>query len=136
MGQYDPKKVNITVDGFVVTGYAEDTFISGERNTEKRSLTVGADGNPDVNKSADDTGTVSITLKANSPANAKLKELYKQDDPFNFLCIDQNMNGDVGISGSECVVENLPNFEKAAELGETEWSLLVFDYENAFDVNY
>ncbi len=130
MDTYDPKKVKIIVAGLVIVGFADGTKIVGERNTEKRTQHVGTDGANTFVESADDTGTITITLKHNSPSNLALRELYKSKDTFSAAIVDGNFEGDVGIAGSECVVENMPAFERGKEVSEPEWVLLVADYEN------
>lgn len=133
MAQYDPTRINVIVDGYVVTGFGEDTMVSASRMEDKRSIHVGAQGESTFMKSANDAAEVTFTLSGNSPANAKLKALYEQDEPFEFAVIDSNFFSDVGISGSECVVQSLPDYEKGAELEEKEWTLIVADYEEAFE---
>jgi len=130
--QYDPTKVNAIVDGTVLTGFGEDTMISASRMEDKRNIHVGAQGEHTFMKNANDAAEVTFTLAGNSPANAKLMELYKQDEPFDFAVVDGNFSADVGISGSECVVQNTPDYEKGGELEERDWTLIVADYEEAF----
>lgn len=130
--QYDPKKVMIIVDGFTITGFAEDSFITASRMTEKRTSHVGCHGEVTFSKSADDRGEVRIKIKHTSPANEKLMNLYLSDKEFDFACVDQNFSGDVGVSGSSCVVQNYPDFERGKEVVEREWTLIVADYEEAF----
>ena len=134
MKQFDPSKVNVIVDGHTIVGYAEGSKISGERATEKRSSYVGTDGHVTFIKSADDSGEVTITLKHNSPSNEKLMELYKSDEEFTFSVVDANFSGgDVGATGTRCVVQNTPPFERTDEMSENEWVLLVADYESSFE---
>ena len=129
---WDPSKVQVIVDGHVATGFAEDSMITGSRQEDKRSAHVGASGEVTFVKSANDLAEVTITLKDTSPTNEKLKQLYNSDEEFDFSCEDQNFDGDVGVAGSRCVVQNLPDFEKGNDMAEREWVLLVADYEEAF----
>lgn len=133
MAQYDPTKVKIVVDGHVVTGFGEDTMINVSRMEDKRDIHVGAQGETTFMKSANDAAEVTITLASNSPSNVKFRELYAQDEPFVFVVVDQNFAADVGGLGSECVVQNLPDWERGNELGEREWVFIVADYEEAFE---
>ena len=134
MAQYDPTKVIATIhDGFVITGWAEDTMITVSRMEDKRSVHVGAQGNVTFMKNANDVAEITFNLAANSPANVKLMTLYNQDEPFGFGMLDTNYDGDVGGSATECVVQNLPDDEKSAELSEKEWTLLAADYEKVIE---
>lgn len=130
---YNPKKVQTIVDGYTLTGFGEDTMIEASRMSEKRSSHVGAQGNVTFSKSADDRAEVTFTLKTTSPANEKLKQLHDSDEEFDFSCIDQNFDGDVGASGSRCVVQDVPDFARGNEVDEVEWTLIVADYETAFE---
>lgn len=130
---YDPKKVMSIVDGHVIRGFAEDSMVSASRMEDKRSIHVGAQGESTFMKNANDAAEVTFTLAGNSPSNAKLMELYKQDEPFFFSVSDDNMFERTGIVGSECVVQNSPDFEKGGELEEREWTLIVADYEEVFE---
>jgi len=132
--RYDPQRVHTVVDGTEITGFAEGTMITASRMEDKRDIYVGAQGNHTFTKNANDAAEVTITLQGNSQANSKLEELYNQDEPFSFACVDQNVSGDVSAYGSECVVQSLPDFEKGGELEEREWTLIVANYEESFDV--
>lgn len=137
--QYDPRLVAVIVNGRQIVGFAEGTFIEGERNTERYSADVGAKGEVTFVRSADDTGTITITLKHNSPSNPYLYELWRQQDdpsaePITILVQDRNFDGDVGIGGSECKIVNLPAFSRGDEIEDAEWEFLVADYEAAFNI--
>lgn len=129
---YDPSKVKVVVDDYVMTGFAEGSMIKVARMTEKRSSHVGAQGAVTFVKSADDRAEVTISLKHTSPANDKLMKLYKSDEEFKFSVVDQNFKDDVGGAGSRCVIKNTPDFERGNEVVENEWVLIVADYEEAF----
>jgi len=132
MAQYDPKKVNLIISGFVAVGFAEGTFISAERAEEKRSQRVGAKGSVETIKNANDTGTINITLQQTSPTNNVLKALYKSDRKFKTVVTDTNIAGDIGIDGTDCSVENLPTFDRGDETEDVEWTLLVDDFDSLF----
>lgn len=130
---YDPTKVQVVVNGFTVTGFAEGSMISVSRNTDKREMDVGADGTVDFIESADDTAIMNITLKHGSPANQKLQELYDSGEEFTVAVVDQNFDGDVGHSGSRCKVGNLADDERTDSMAEREWPILIADHEAAFE---
>ena len=127
MSKFDPTEVNTVLDGNVVTGFGEDTMIEAERLEDKREVHVGAQGETTIMVNANDVADVTLTLKGTSPTNKTLLELYKQEDPFNLSCSDENTG--TGFSGSECYVRNLATFEKGGDLEEREWTIIVTDYE-------
>lgn len=126
--QYDAKKVNIIVDGVVLVGLASD-FVSCERNTEKRTQTVGAHGEVTTNKIADDTGKITVTLKSTSASIPWLITKYRQDRKFKVAVVDANFTGDASNIGSDCSIENLPTDERGGEETEQEWVILCDNYE-------
>jgi len=137
---YDPRNVAVIVNGREIVGFAEGTFIEAERSTERYSADVGAKGEVTFVRSADDTGTVTITLKHNSPSNAFLHQLWQQQDnpnaePITILVQDRNFDDDVSVSGSECKIVNLPPFSRGDEVEDAEWQFLLANYESAFNVN-
>lgn len=129
MAQYDPTKVITVVDGHILTGFGEDTMVTITRAEDKRTVHVGTQGETTFVKSANDVADVTFTLADNSPSNAKLMELYNQDQSFSFATQDFNYIDDVSGFGSECVVRSIPDNEKGSDLGEREWTLIVADYE-------
>ena len=71
---YSPKEWDLEIAGFALHGYADDSFISFDPREDVSELTVGADGESTIHVSPDDGGTLSVTLKATSQANAVLQE--------------------------------------------------------------
>ena len=129
---YSPTDVSISVDGFEVTGYAEDSMVEISRNSEARTLHVGAQGEVVVTLTADRSGQIKINLKQNSPANQKLTELYNQLESFSCIVKDSSLPNS-SASGSECYVQKLPDWKRGKEVGEVEWVLLVADLDMTCD---
>ena len=130
MAQYYADDVNVVIDGVIATGFADGTYVTGERNEEKRELEVGAQGDVVMVEASDDTGTVSITLQQTSPTNDLLRGLYNSGEDFAISVDDPNDNT-ANIEGSECYVANLPSAEKDGSVTDREWEILVVDYEEA-----
>ena len=63
---YDPQKVNVIVDGRVITGFASDGVVTLTRNSDSVTPAVGAKGDVAYSENADETGTVAITLMSTS----------------------------------------------------------------------
>lgn len=135
---YDPRLVAVYVNGREIVGFAEGTFIEGERATERYGEPdVGAKGEVTWVRSANDTGIVTLTLKHNSASNGYLTNLFKrQDEPgfeITISVVDRNFDGDVGIGGSNCKIANLPTFSRGAEVENVEWVFRVADYDAVFE---
>lgn len=137
---HDPRNVVVTVNGTEIVGFADGTFVEGEQNEERFAQHVGAKGEVTWVRNADATGKITLTLKHNSPSNAFLHDLFKQQDeagaePLSVSVQDRNFEGDVSASGSEAKIIKLPGFTRGAEVEDVEWEFLVADYESAFATN-
>lgn len=53
---YDPEDVNLIVDGTIITGFAEDTFIAVERMEDTFTEYVGVKGEVSMAENANETG--------------------------------------------------------------------------------
>lgn len=129
---YDPTKIKIYASGILLKDFGEDTFVKVSRTVPMRSMKVGADGNITVNKSANNTGKAEITLMNNSASNAVLKGLALLDGGFPIAIVDLNFAGDLGASTLYAWVENTPDFERAAEVGECTWPIMLSNVDLVF----
>lgn len=80
MKNYDPKQVTLTFKGYLITGYAEGTFIQVARNEDSFETSVGADGKVTRVRKNDKSGTITVTLQAESPSNAVLSGFLLADE--------------------------------------------------------
>lgn len=132
---YDPKSVIVTVNGNIVTGFADGTFVKGERNEDTYSNHVGVDGKVTRVKNNNETGTITITLQHNSPSNRILEKYASNGKIVNINITDTNFDSDVGFGGSEAWVKKPAAFERGKEVGDREWTLDVADYDQVFKSN-
>lgn len=129
---YDPTLIKVLLGGIQMTDFGEDSMVKVTRTSDLRSATVGADGNVTVNKSADRTGTMEITLMHNSASNAILKTLSASDAGFPAVVVDLNFAGDLGTVTTFAFVKNIPDFERAAKVGECTWQIILTDVDTVF----
>ncbi len=73
---YAPHEVLVTVNGFPITGFGEDEFCNVERRVDDAELTIGADGEGALSRSKDESGTITITVGAQSAANDIMMQAY------------------------------------------------------------
>ncbi len=85
---YDPKQVIVSFKGILISGYADGTFVSAERNNDSFNLTVGSDGEGVRAKSNDRSGRVTFTLLQSSVANPALSAC---------LLLDENSDNGDGV---------------------------------------
>lgn len=67
---YDPKQVSLIYGGQIVTGFAEGSFITVERNEDSANIQVGAQGDTTRTVSNNKSGRITVVLQQTSPSNA------------------------------------------------------------------
>jgi hypothetical protein len=127
MKSYDPKKVSVIVDGSYLVGFMDGTFVQAEKNEDNIKTHVGADGEVTVTEVADNTGTITVTLKQNSTSLAKIKSLATQKKQFAAQVIDQN-DGNFKAGGSQCRILKTPSREFGDDVSGVEVAIFVGDY--------
>ncbi|TQK41968.1 uncharacterized protein DUF3277 [Brevibacillus sp. AG162] len=125
---YSFKKVSLIVAGRHHTGFMDGTPIKAERNEDGIIPHVGADGFVTFAESADESGTITVTYKQNSPALDHVRQLYKAKKPFPISLDDQN-DPRVKVGGTEAVVLKLPPLERGTEITGVEVQYYVADYD-------
>ena len=75
--QYNPNAVTCTINGFVVSDFAEDTFIEVTAVEPRTTWAYGADGGAAGSYSAIQGAKFVITVKADSPTSTMLTALMQ-----------------------------------------------------------
>ena len=123
--KYNAKDCVITVDGVYLTGLGE-TMITGEKDEEFFSTTVGAQGDVVINEVNNDLGTMTIAVQATSPQKAFLINLAKSRAVFPIWAVNKSIGERMG--GTKASIKNYPSMEQGTEAGEREFEIQVFDY--------
>lgn len=124
---YDPKKVSVIVDGQFMVGYMDGTFVNCEKNEDNFTPHIGAHGDVTFAKSADNTGTITITLKHTSSSLPFLRKLSKEDRDIPVQVIDAN-NSKFKAGGNEARILKTPGTEFGSEVSGVEVPIYVADY--------
>lgn len=125
---YDPRDVAVIVDGRIITGVADGTFVSAEKEEDQWEPYVGAQGEVARARNAHPIGTISVTVEHTSPSNAHLAQLAGSSRLFPARVVDRQ-NNNVSIGGSACWVQKPGSMEFGGEVSEIEWVIVVADYE-------
>lgn len=80
---YDPKDVAVTFGAKIISGYADGTFVTVERNEQTFNLKVGADGEGTRVKSNNKGGKITIVLMQSSASNDDLSAAAAADELSN-----------------------------------------------------
>lgn len=131
---YDPKRIVITIGSHIVTGYAEDTFITVEQTGDGTTAMSGADGEVGRSFSNNPLNDITLTVMATSPTNDYLSRLWARDKasggagmvPFTM----QDLRGSSVFAASQAWVVKMPAQEFGREVGEREWTLQGVESEN------
>lgn len=76
---YNPKEVTVAFGNHIVTGFADDSFISIEQNGDGITKVVGCDGEIARSISPDGTYKVKISLLQTSGSNSVFQNAYLLD---------------------------------------------------------
>lgn len=121
---YSPKDISVIVAGTIITGFAEDSFLSVERASDAFTKVVGADGEVARTASADRSGMITLTLIQTSASNDILSALQLADEislagKFPVMVKD-NLGTSLYISGTAWI-QKVSDAEYGAEIGDREW---------------
>lgn len=126
---YDAKKVTLVVDGVFITGFADGSFVSSEKDEEAFSSKVGAQGDVAISVTNNPLGTVKFTLQQESPSMSYLKKKSKSLKEFPVWITAPGANGKTEKSGgTRALIKKSPGREYEEEAGSREYELQVFDY--------
>lgn len=114
---YDPQKVNVIVDGRVITGFAADGVVTLTRNSDSVTPAVGAKGDVAYSENADETGTVAITLMSTSASLSYLRTLEAKRKMVTVSVQDVNDNDAFVMSCDNCRVLKMPDAARTKEQG-------------------
>lgn len=125
LNRYNAKNMTIMVDNVYITGVGED-MVSGDKDEENFSASVGAQG--DIVKSIinNTLGTVTITVQTTSPQYAHLLSLASREDEFPLWCINKTLGRRFG--GTKASLKKPPEEAHGAEAEDVEFEFQVFDY--------
>ena len=128
MKTYDPRNVQVIVDGKFLTGFADGTFVQWEKAEDNWIPHVGGQGEVDRARNVHPLGTITVTLKNVSPGNAVLNQLARSQTTFAARVVDSNTAG-VVVGGSECWIIKPADGERSNEITGQEWQIQVADFE-------
>ena len=122
---YSPKDVNISFNGFPVTGFAPDSFIRLRRNSDLLGETVGAAGELSLTKIADRTGEIEIELMQTSESNFVLSAVALATENGGPITVGvlmiQDPSGSVLATALNAYIKAMPEVELGADQNSKTW---------------
>lgn len=124
MRNYEPGKIIVTVGGIRLSGFADGSFVTAERNQQTYTLTVGADGKGARTKSNDRSGKVTLRLMQTSPSNDSLDALAALDEVSGTgvgALVVKDVLGTTLVHAESAWIQKPANVEFGKDMGEREW---------------
>ena len=122
---YNAKDCTITVNNVYITGLGED-MITGSKDEDFFSSTVGAQGDVVVNETNNDLGTMSLVVQATSPQKAYLMQLARERTMFSIWAVNKSIGERMG--GTKARIKNYPELANGTEAEDRTFEIQVFDY--------
>lgn len=123
---YNPKKVIIALGSHVVSGYADDSFISIESSGDGTTMKVGCDGSVNRSVSPNQAYSIKLALQQNSPTSAYLNKRYAMDQENgdgHFPIIIKDIMGKEQLSSDVAWVTKPASWGRGKEATNREWEL-------------
>lgn len=124
--QYNSKDCVITINGVYITGLGED-MVSGEKDEEFFSTSVGAQGDVLMNEINNSLGTITVTVQGTSPQKGMLLSLARNGTIFPIWVVNKSIGERMG--GTKARIKNYPELAQAAELDDRSFEIQVIDYD-------
>lgn len=126
---YDSMKVNVSINGLLVTGYGDGTMVTCDRNEDRVVPYSGVKGEYAYSINNNTSGTITVTLQQQSPMNKILQQYANTKTVFPIFVTDINTGG-FKAGGNEAMILKEPANERGAEITSRAWAIYVFDYSN------
>lgn len=121
---YNPKEVIITVGGNIISGFADGSFVTVERNEDAFTLQVGTDGEGTRTKTNNRSGRFTFSLMQSSDSNSVLTALALTDEISSAGAVPVMVKDQSGSSlylAETAWIVKMANSEFTREAGPREW---------------
>ena len=125
VASYDPKKVNLVMNGKIITGFASDSMITIARNEDTVTTQVGVKGDVAYNENANESGTITVTLMGTSSSLPYVRSLALKRKEVSVMIVDANDSAWVNVAEERCRVIKPPDITRAKEIGSESVSIFV-----------
>ena len=125
IASYYPKKVNVNINGKIITGFSPDGVINVVRNEDIVTPTVGTKGDVTYNENANESGQVTLHLLGSSSSLPFLRSLAVKRKEIRLTITDANDAGAVQFAEERCRIIKPPDLAKAKEIGSTDINIFV-----------
>lgn len=126
MKNYSPGEISVIVDGAIISGFADGTFINVARDEESSTFVPSATGGGSRTKNANKAGRFTFTLQQTSESNQVLSDLLKRDEDGENVLVSVLVRDNSGSDlhkAEQCYIVQYPSSDYAKELSNREWVL-------------
>lgn len=109
---YDPKKVNVNVDGTILTGFSNDGLVTVSKSEDAVTPNVGCQGDVVYEENANESGTIAVTLQGTSSSLPKLRNLASNRKQFTVSITDANDDDSISIIAQRCRIVKMPDLAR------------------------
>lgn len=123
---YNPKEVIVTLGTHIVTGYADDSFVTIDPNGDGVTKKVGCDGEIVRSISPDDTFIIKLSVLQTSDTNAFLQQklaLDRKTGDGMFPVLVKDLKGGMVFSSDAAWPIKAASRGFGKEAGNREWEL-------------
>lgn len=127
---YNPRKVTCSFGTHMVSGFADDSFISIEADGDGTSYVIGADGAMVRSIDPSNVYKITLTLLQTSQTNDYLMARWEQDHTEGdgtFSVSISDVLGDERFSSAVAWVTKPATWERGKEQSNREWEIVVAD---------
>lgn len=123
---YNPKDITIALGNHIVTGYADDSFVTIDPNGGGITKKVGCDGEVVRSIDPDDTYVVKISLLQSSATNSWLQNMNNMDKKTGdgmFPILIKDLKGEMVFSAEDAWAVKPASRGYGKESGNREWEI-------------
>lgn len=123
---YNPKEITIACGNHIITGYAEDSFVTIDPNGDGITKKVGCDGEIARSINPDDTSIIKISLLQTSESNSWLQARYNEDKKTGngmFPVLIKDLKGGMVFSSDAAWAIKPASRTYGKEAGNRDWEI-------------
>lgn len=123
---YNPKQITIALGAHIVTGYADDSFVTIDPNGDGVTKMVGCDGEVVRSISPDDTYVIKLSVLQTSATNSFLQQKLAQDRKTGdgmFAILVKDLKGGMVFSSEYAWPAKEPSRGYGKEASNREWEI-------------
>lgn len=122
---YDPRKVNLILNGKVITGFTSEGVIKISRNEDIVTAAVGVKGDVAYSENANESGNIAFTLMETSSSLPFVRELALKRKSVQVTITNANDMGAVQVAEEDCRVLKPADANSDKEVGGEQINIFV-----------